>query len=80
MGGKPKTIIVDDLIPCMKGTNEPLFAKPRSAEVWVMVFEKAWVKMFGSYLAAEKMSSSDMFENVLPAPCRSFIIDISKID
>jgi hypothetical protein len=45
----------------MKGTNEPLFAKPRGAEVWVMVFEKAWVKMFGSYLAAEYMSSSDMF-------------------
>jgi hypothetical protein len=30
LGGKPKTIIVDDLIPCLKGTNEPLFSKPRS--------------------------------------------------
>lgn len=59
--GKPVTVVVDDLFPCMKGTNEPLFAKPRGAEVWVMVFEKAWVKMFGSYLAAEYMSSSDMF-------------------
>lgn len=54
-------MIVDDQIPCMRGTNEPLFAKPRSAQTWVMIFEKAWVKMFGSYLAAEKMAMSDMF-------------------
>ena len=26
------------------------------------------------------MSSSDMFENVIPAPCRDFIIDVSRID
>ncbi len=45
-----------------------------------MIFEKAWVKMFGSYLAAQKMSPSDMFENVLPSPSRMVIIDVSKID
>lgn len=73
-------MIVDDQFPCMRGTNEPLFSKPRTAETWVMVFQKAWVKMFGSYLAAEKMSSFDMFENVLPAPCIQKIIDVSKID
>lgn len=26
------------------------------------------------------MSMNDMFENVLPAPCRQEIIDVSKID
>ena len=45
-----------------------------------MIFEKAWVKMFGNYLAAEKMASDSMFENVIPAPCRNIIIDVSKID
>jgi hypothetical protein len=78
--GKPITIVVDDQIPCMRGTNEPLFAKPRTPETWVMIFEKAWVKMFGSYLAAEKMSPFHMFENVLPAPCTQDMIDVSKID
>jgi hypothetical protein len=37
MEGKPRTVIVDDLIPCLKGTNEPLFAKPASPEIWVMI-------------------------------------------
>lgn len=52
MEGKPKTIIVDDLIPCMKATNQPLFAKPNGKQCWVMILEKAWVKMFGNYLSA----------------------------
>ena len=73
-------MIVDDLIPCMKGTNEPLFSKPRGKENWVMVLEKAWVKMFGDYLSSQNFAPNHMFENVLPSPCRMVIMDISKID
>ena len=54
-------MIVDDLIPCMKGTNQPFFAKPSGKECWVMVLEKAWVKMFGNYMNAEGFDPSSMF-------------------
>lgn len=52
VNGKPTNIVVDDFMPCFRGTNEPMFTKPNGKEIWVMVLEKAWVKNFGSYLSA----------------------------
>ena len=45
-----------------------------------MILEKAWVKLFGNYLSAEKMSISHMMSNVLPAPNLYYSFDIDKLD
>ena len=45
-----------------------------------MILEKAWVKLFGNYLSAEKMSISRMMSNVLPAPNLYYSFDIDKLD
>ena len=40
-------VIIDDLIPSMD--NETFFAKGNGPELWVILLEKAWAKINGSY-------------------------------
>ena len=47
--GEYQIIYVDDYFPCFKGTNIPYFSKPNNFELWIMILEKAWAKVNGSY-------------------------------
>jgi calpain len=51
--GKWRIVVVDDYLPVSKATGQPIFAKPAdgSAELWVMLVEKAYAKLHGSYEA-----------------------------
>ena len=42
-------VVIDDRIPYLRGVV--LFTKPVGPELWVMLLEKAWAKVFGSYTA-----------------------------
>lgn len=44
-------VIVDDRIPCEKGTNKPRFMAPNGNELWAILLEKAYAKHCGSYAA-----------------------------
>ena len=55
--------MVDDYIPCLNGT--PAFSKANGPELWVLLLEKVWAKLKGSYHAAETGNS----EEVLYAFC-----------
>ena len=46
--GEPQTIVIDDYFPC-DSDNEPCFSKANGNELWVMLLEKAWAKIHGSY-------------------------------
>jgi hypothetical protein len=53
-----RTITIDDYIPVIKGTKIPKFAKPDKdheghMELWVMLIEKAFAKLMGSYNAMD---------------------------
>jgi len=50
INGEWKIVLIDDYIPCEKGTKTPLFSKPNGNELWVMLLEKAWAKINGGYL------------------------------
>ena len=42
-------VVVDDYVP-VNEEGEPLFAKPAGGrEIWVMLLEKCWAKLNGSY-------------------------------
>ena len=47
--GELHEIVIDDMIPVFEGSNRPVFCKPHNNEVWVMLLEKAWAKLSGSY-------------------------------
>mmetsp|Transcript_30013 Transcript_30013/g.95912 ORF Transcript_30013/g.95912 Transcript_30013/m.95912 type:complete len:482 (-) Transcript_30013:149-1594(-) len=44
-------IIIDDRIPCIKGSDppKPIFCRPNGGELWVLLLEKAFAKMCGGY-------------------------------
>ncbi|CAK9023201.1 unnamed protein product [Durusdinium trenchii] len=49
LGTEWKTIVIDEKIPCYAGTTKPRFAQANSREIWVLLMEKAFAKMYGGY-------------------------------
>ena len=45
--GVKSMVVIDDFIPCKNG--EPIFSKANGNELWVILLEKAWAKLHGSY-------------------------------
>jgi len=46
-------VMVDDRIPCKKGTTTPRFMSPNGNELWAIILEKAYAKFCGSYAALD---------------------------
>jgi len=44
-----QVVTVDDYFPCDRRTKKPIFAKSNRNELWVLLLEKAWAKIHGSY-------------------------------
>jgi calpain-15 len=42
-------VSVDDFLPVDASSGKPLFTQPNGNEIWVMIMEKAFAKLFGSY-------------------------------
>jgi calpain-15 len=42
-------VSVDDYLPVEASSGKPLFTQPNGNEIWVMLMEKAFAKLFGSY-------------------------------
>lgn len=68
--GVPQEIIVDDQIPCLNG--QPLFTKPVGNELWVMLIEKAWAKIFNCYTAMEGGLPDLAMEHLLGCPAKGY--------
>ncbi|EAR84269.2 calpain family cysteine protease (macronuclear) [Tetrahymena thermophila SB210] len=47
--GEWREVIVDQFFPCVSAARGPSFTKGNGAEIWVMLLEKAWAKINGSY-------------------------------
>ena len=45
--GKWRTVDLDDTVPFL--FNQPAFSKSGEEELWVIMLEKAWAKIYGSY-------------------------------
>ena len=57
-------LVLDDYFPCDPMSGKPLFARPQGNELWVLLLEKAWAKINGSYgnIDAGICSSSGIFD------------------
>ena len=51
INGTPRwrVFTIDDYIPVLTGTKSPIFSQPNNNELWVLLMEKAFGKMLGSY-------------------------------
>ena len=60
--GIKQIVIVDDYIPILEFTNQPIFAQPHDNKIWAMILEKAWAKINGGYVNINYGWVSDAFE------------------
>lgn len=67
--GCPTEIVIDDYIPVFASTERPVFCKPNGREVWVMLLEKAWAKIKGSYGEISSGCPHEVLNTFSVAPC-----------
>ena len=70
--GEAKEVVVDDYFPCQYG--EPCFSKANGNELWVLILEKVWAKLHGSYERIEAGFAHNVMTDLTGAP--SFDVDI----
>jgi len=74
--GVPTVITVDDRFPCFNySPYEPLFSKPKGKELWAILIEKAWAKLFKSYSNIEAGTVEEALGHLTGAPSFSFKTD-----
>jgi Calpain family cysteine protease len=68
--GRPTEVIFDDYFPCklIDGLPISIFSNPGGIEIWLVLLEKAWAKLFGAYSAIEFAMSSEVWEIMLGIP------------
>lgn len=53
VNGVETPVIVDDFFPCYEESGKPQCASSEEGELWVMLLEKGWAKLHGSYARIE---------------------------
>lgn len=65
---------IDDYFPCFPGAG-PIFSRSNGNELWVLLAEKAYAKVHGSYDALRAGWSYEALLDLTGAPCRNFRLD-----
>jgi len=66
--GERVQVEIDDYFPCSPVDKSPIFSTPHGNELWVLILEKAWAKLHGTYKRCALGSASEAFRDVLGAP------------
>jgi hypothetical protein len=75
VNGLETPVIVDDFVPTLlddDGKDELCFAKGRGNELWVILLEKAWAKVHGSYSRINSGLCSHAASQLIGTPTESF--------
>ena len=75
--GEWRTVIIDDFFPC-KGLT-PVFSRAHGDELWVMLLEKAWAKVHGSYERIEAGYAENVLRDLTGAPTKVFTHDDKEL-
>lgn len=85
INGLDKVVVVDDYFPfkiSKKGELKFAFASSSHGEneIWMMIVEKAWAKVCGSYEATEHTTVEDAFEVLAGGPTQTYDVEHYKLD
>eukprot|EP01065_Artemidia_motanka_P023819 TRINITY_DN28479_c0_g1_i1.p1 TRINITY_DN28479_c0_g1~~TRINITY_DN28479_c0_g1_i1.p1 ORF type:complete len:789 (+),score=257.76 TRINITY_DN28479_c0_g1_i1:298-2367(+) len=69
--GEQVRVLIDDRIPCKRGTQQPMFARSRSGRGWPLLLEKAYAKFYGSYRAINGGNIAETMYDLSGAPVES---------
>lgn len=72
--GKWKKFVIDDLIPCYPNSN-PMFTCSTSNELWVVLIEKIFAKIYECYFNLAELDISDCFLLLTGCPTFYFLIE-----
>ena len=72
--GKWKKFVIDDLIPCYPNSN-PMFTCSTSNELWVLLIEKIFAKIYECYFNLAELDISDCFLLLTGCPTFYFLIE-----
>lgn len=64
--GTKQQVVVDNYFPCR--TQKPVFSRSKCKELWVMILEKCWAKLHGSYDKIFQGQAYEVFRDLLGAP------------
>jgi len=67
--GENRKVVIDDYFPCREGTDKPCFSHAHGNELWVMLLEKAWAKINGSYERIVEGDACEALRAITGAPC-----------
>lgn len=73
-----QTVRVDDFFPCFPGGG-PMYSRSNGDELWVLLLEKAFAKLCGSYEAVKSGWAYEAMMDMTGAPCRTFRLDDSEV-
>ncbi len=76
INGQPKTVIIDDLFPCIP-MNNPIVTRSPSNEIWVLIIEKALAKIIGSYSSLIFLSIIEIL--LMLTGCPTFFYEINEL-
>ena len=77
--GEWKEIIIDDQFPCYNKLKGPCFTKGKGKELWVLILEKAWAKLYGSYQQIEYGLTREALHDLTGAPSAVLFMDSPDI-
>lgn len=69
--GSHQVICIDNYIPCTS-TGSPCFSQANGNELWVIILEKAWAKIHGSYERIIGGQAHHTFRDLTGAPGYEF--------
>ena len=72
--GQKVEIVLDNYVPCNED-GDPCFASCNGPELWVILLEKAWAKLHGSYHRIDGGFPSNVFRDLTGAPAWTLYTD-----
>ena len=75
--GQKFQTIVDDWIPCNRD-NRPAFSQSHQNDLWVLLLEKAWAKIHGSYDRIRAGSAYESMRDLTGAPSYEYILNDTR--
>ncbi len=77
--GIPTEVILDDFFPCISKNQGPSFTKANNNELWVLLLEKAWAKIYFSYDNIEAGLTRECLHDLTGAPTKTIWTDQEEL-
>jgi len=71
--GVAQEVVMDDFIPVYK--DKPAFSNTKGVELWVVLLEKAWAKVHGSYERIEAGQAHLTMRDLTGAPAYEYFVE-----